>query len=225
MRRPGKEAAGEGALGPAHLRCEPRAPPLPLLTCRRSTAAAPRPLGPSASYGDLLSAALAACRRLEGGAGPPPPTPPAPGAAGPRVALFAEPGGDYVAGQWAAWLHRGVTVPLCLSHPDRELSYVLEDAEVAAVLASERHADRLARLAEPLGAAVHVLDAAAHAAQAAAPGGDDSARQAAAAAEVEARLAGVDPGAGALIIYTSGTTGRPKGAGGAGAAPAAARRR
>ena len=30
--------------------------------------------------------------------------------------------------------------------------------------------------------------------------------------EVEARVAGLSPEAGALIIYTSGTTGRPKGA-------------
>lgn len=113
---------------------------------------------------------------------------------GPRVALFAEPGAEYVAGQFATWLHRGISVPLCLSHPDRraaawavvagafaasplrfakvapalpsparcpsytlfccchrrcrELQYVLEDAQVSALLASERHAERLYRLAQ-----------------------------------------------------------------------------
>ena len=151
------------------------------------------------SYADLLTAALDTCRKLEGGSVPlrPPTAAPAEaavaaaeGAAGPRVALFAEPGADYVAGQYATWLHRGITVPLCLTHPDRwgalglskgrswcgacmrgcpmgspplstpagtvchvpplprELQYAMEEAEVSAVLASERHAERMHRLAQ-----------------------------------------------------------------------------
>ena len=77
------------------------------------------------SYRDLLSASLTACRKLEAAA--------APGAAaaspaaadhGPRVALFADPGADYVAGQFGTWLHRGISVPLCLSHPDRQAGLV-----------------------------------------------------------------------------------------------------
>lgn len=37
---------------------------------------------------------------------------------------------------------------LCFPLYRRELQYVLEDAEVSAVLASERHADRVAALAQ-----------------------------------------------------------------------------
>lgn len=37
------------------------------------------------------------------------------------------------------------------------LQYVLEDAEVSTVLATEQHAERMQRLAAPLGASVHVV--------------------------------------------------------------------
>lgn len=38
---------------------------------------------------------------------------------GPRVAIMAEPSASFVAGTMGTWLHRGIAVPLCLSHPDR----------------------------------------------------------------------------------------------------------
>ena len=41
---------------------------------------------------------------------------------------MAEPGADWVAGAYATWLHRGIWVPLCLTHPDR---YVLTATMVA----------------------------------------------------------------------------------------------
>lgn len=37
----------------------------------------------------------------------------------PRIAIMCDPGHDYVSATWAAWLGRGIAVPLCLSHPDR----------------------------------------------------------------------------------------------------------
>ena len=37
----------------------------------------------------------------------------------PRIAIMCNPGRDYVSATWAAWLGRGIAVPLCLSHPDR----------------------------------------------------------------------------------------------------------
>ncbi|KAK9820027.1 hypothetical protein WJX72_005246 [[Myrmecia] bisecta] len=40
---------------------------------------------------------------------------------GPRIAIMAPAGPEYVAATWASWLAGGVAVPLCLSHPDREL--------------------------------------------------------------------------------------------------------
>ena len=178
----------------------PAPPPLPLLSlccvCRYHFAYPPAQVNTN-RYRDVLSASLAACRKLEGTTAAAGST--APASAGSRVALFAEPGADYVAGQFGTWLHNGISVPLCLSHPDRqaagatdarmqgpepsrlrgpmgapalsirlssfpvtslllskhccyyccrELQYVLEDAQVSSVLASEQHAERLYRLAQ-----------------------------------------------------------------------------
>ena len=50
------------------------------------------------------------------------------------------------------WATGGVVVPLALSHPDHELEYVLSDARVKVVLATEEYADRLQPLAEAAGA-------------------------------------------------------------------------
>lgn len=115
------------------------------------TGASMHPFLPGCSYADLVASALAACRQLEGSsqqlaasaAGPATAAEP-----GPRVALFCDPGADYVAGAFGTWMHAGISVPLCLSHPDRELQYALEDAEVSSVLVSEPHAERLLRLAQ-----------------------------------------------------------------------------
>ncbi|PRW56153.1 malonate-- ligase [Chlorella sorokiniana] len=169
--------------------------------------------GQSYRYRDVLSASLAACRKLEGAAAAPAAAPASGGASGngPRVALFADPGAEYVAGQFGTWLHSGISVPLCLSHPDRELQYVLEDAEVSSVLASEQHAERLYRLAQPFGAAVHVVEAQPSAAEQQQQQEDGQEADELEAA-VSQRLVGQRPQDGALIIYTSGTTGRPKGA-------------
>lgn len=90
-------------------------------------------------YADLLSSAMATCRQLDGDTHPPPAA--SVGCAGgpaladaaeaaarsaaaaadtsPRVALMCDPSAAYVAGMFAAWMHRGIAVPLCLSHPDR----------------------------------------------------------------------------------------------------------
>eukprot|EP00887_Chlorella_sp_A99_P003021 scaffold9.g3021.t1 len=126
----------------------------------------------------------------------------------PRVAIMSEPGATFVASAFGSWLRRGIAVPLCLTHPDRELQYVLEDAGVSAVLASERHAEHMYRLARPLGAEVHAVDAA----QLIGSGPPPAELPEEERREVESLLGAVGPGDGALIIYTSGTTGRPKGA-------------
>jgi len=37
---------------------------------------------------------------------------------GPRIAFMAAPGRDYVEATLAAWMVKGIAVPLCLSHPE-----------------------------------------------------------------------------------------------------------
>ena len=82
-------------------------------------------------YVDILSLALSACQQLDGrpsdDGGSSTSVRSAAAAAvgaaadGPRVALMSDPGAAYVAGTFAAWLHRGIAVPLCLTHPDRQV--------------------------------------------------------------------------------------------------------
>lgn len=121
--------------------------------------------------------------------------------AGRRVCALLSPGIDYVVAQWATWRAGGVWVPMAVSHPPRELAFVLSDADPSIVLVASSMAGRIEEATDVL--------------REEGPGLDGSART---VAEVEA-LAGagrrglpdVDDDRPALMIYTSGTTGRPKG--------------
>jgi len=79
--------------------------------------------------------------------------------AGPRVGVMASPGAEYVAALWSTWLAGTVAVPLALTHPPAELSYVLRDAGISVVLATDEFASVLAPLASECGAHLLRLDA------------------------------------------------------------------
>ena len=55
---------------------------------------------------------------------------------GDRVALLTPPSGQYVVGQWGAWLAGAVVVPLCPDHPPAQLQYYLQDSGARLVLAT-----------------------------------------------------------------------------------------
>jgi malonyl-CoA/methylmalonyl-CoA synthetase len=117
---------------------------------------------------------------------------------------MADPGPAYVSGTLGTWLNRSISIPLCLTHPDRELSYVLEDSGASAVLASKPHLERMRRLAGPLQTQVIEI-------------GEDKAKFSSSEEKdiktvANNLLAKLQPDDGALFVYTSGTTGRPKGA-------------
>ena len=108
-----------------------------------------------------------------------------------RVAFLIAPGFDYAAVQWGIWRAGGVAVPLAIGHPEPELAWVLDDAQVSAVVASQSTVDQLGSLARGCGIPLIAAEEAMHA--------------------TCVDLPNVAPDRHAMILYTSGTTNRPKG--------------
>ncbi|OQE76796.1 hypothetical protein PENNAL_c0064G02800 [Penicillium nalgiovense] len=51
-----------------------------------------------------------------------------------RIAFLVPNGYDYVATQWAVWAAGGVCVPLCISHPVKELLYTVGDSDPSLII-------------------------------------------------------------------------------------------
>src|SRR5262245_45833214 len=162
--------------------------PSPLLIrlaahARESTAVI-GPDGARTSYGALAGRSTAAAAALAASGVRP----------GDAVAFLIDPGASYVETLLAIWRARAVAVPLSPLHAAPELSYVIENAAPAALVASETLAPRLATAVPPAARAARLIAEALVASPAAA--GEQASPQAA---------------DDALMLYTSGTTGRPKG--------------
>ncbi|MCY4571995.1 MAG: acyl-CoA synthetase, partial [Gemmatimonadetes bacterium] len=115
---------------------------------------------------------------------------------GDRIAYLVPPGRDHVAVQLGIWLAGGIAVPLAISHPMRELEYILDDARPSALVADPHHPATHLLAASPSAqsATILTLDAPRPTRPATPPA-----------------LHAPSPHHPALLIYTSGTTGRPKG--------------
>ncbi|MFQ5528972.1 MAG: acyl-CoA synthetase [Gemmatimonadota bacterium] len=112
---------------------------------------------------------------------------------GVRIAIRIAPGFAYVATLLGVWRAGGIAVPLCLSHPEPELAYVLDDTGASLIVSDETGEDVLARLAEDRSVAFcRALDLVK-------------------SVSGKAPLPDIAPTRPALILYTSGTTGQPKG--------------
>lgn len=123
---------------------------------------------------------------------------------GARVGFLMEPGFEYVVTQWAIWRAGGIAVPLCPDHPAREIEYVIDDADCAALIGAGKTGRRVEGPARERGIPFHdAADASAY------PSASDAAADSCAPELGPLPPVGADRPA--MILYTSGTTGRPKG--------------
>ncbi len=108
-----------------------------------------------------------------------------------RVAFLVAPGFQYVATQWGIWRAGGIAVPLAVSHPPRELEYVIDDAASTVILAHPDFVSTLRPVADTR--KIRFLTT-----------GDALTAHATELPEIaESRPA--------MMVYTSGTTGKPRG--------------
>ncbi len=154
----------------------------------------------SFTFGDLLRASEAVARALLGGRTD---------LSEDRVAFLVPPGFQYVAVQWGIWRAGGIAVPMAVSHPARELAYVLEDADPVAVVV---HSSMRERIPDTRGVPVWFSEALMGAEAGAGVTEAGAAVTLAGAGVTEAGpLPRVASSRRAMMLYTSGTTGRPKG--------------
>ncbi|KAJ9612256.1 hypothetical protein H2200_003853 [Cladophialophora chaetospira] len=117
----------------------------------------------------------------------------------PRIAFLAPAGYDYVVAQWAIWAAGAVSVPLCTSHPLKELQYTISDADPSLILLHPTFKKFEAGLQEQAGAATPIIPLTPL---------TESSRN----FPFLPRFTSSFPlSRRALMIYTSGTTSRPKG--------------
>jgi malonyl-CoA/methylmalonyl-CoA synthetase len=124
-----------------------------------------------------------------------------------RVAFLIQPSCAHVAVQWGIWRAGGVAVPLCVTHPARELAYVIDDSQASIVVADAELAPRVRPLSEERGVVFHMVE------DILTPQPRRRRRAALQGKGEQRRVAvqRISPDRRAMILYTSGTTSRPKG--------------
>ncbi|GBC03574.1 hypothetical protein RclHR1_00520026 [Rhizophagus clarus] len=117
------------------------------------------------------------------------------------VAFLCPNGYDYVVSQWSIWSVGGIAVPLCTTHPQSELLYVLKDSQASTVITHPDFYDKIKSVTKDAGIDDLILV------------GDKKEKY----SDFDGinykapSLIPMEESRKALIIYTSGTTGKPKG--------------
>ncbi|RMZ38908.1 hypothetical protein AFCA_006221 [Aspergillus flavus] len=117
-----------------------------------------------------------------------------------RIAFLTPNGYDYVVTQWAIWAAGGVTVPLCTTHPVKELLYTIGDSDPSLIILHPSFVHFETPLREGTKNSIPFMD-------------QDPFTQSVAPTAVQLPLfnSQCPLDRRALMIYTSGTTSSPKG--------------
>ncbi len=108
-----------------------------------------------------------------------------------RIAFLVPSSYEYVVWQWGIWQAGGIAVPLCVSHPSKELEYVINDTDCKQLISHVSFSEKI----NPLRAINHLNIVDVNSFKGIQP----------------VALPAINFDRRAMIIYTSGTTGKPKG--------------
>ena len=123
-----------------------------------------------------------------------------------KIAFICESNDTYVTSLYAVWKMGGIAVPLCKSHPQTELEYVLRDCGASLILSSDAYKDVGHKLHKSVGVPhMNVNEClSSYDDILSNDSRDTDPSQWMEDASVWSEL-------GAMLVYTSGTTGHPKG--------------